>query len=254
MIQKKNNSQHEFAIYLAKTSQLASTHSIDDDICLNNPQLFHRIVKVLRLTSDETYIIFDQKYYIRCRLLSINKKNIMCNKIIDIQRNPTFKPYITFLLPLLKREAFQESLYTLTELGASTIIPIITKKIQRTWRHPHEYDRLTRIIHAAAEQSKNFSFPSLNTPQSLEKAVSQLQSNARIFFDPSGDPLLPVILNFSKSQPLTIALMIGPEADLLSEEKDLLRANNFKFCRLTPTILRAQQAATISLGTVRSLL
>ena len=48
--------------------------------------------------------------------------------------------------------------------------------------------------------------------------------------------------------------MIGPEADLSTEEKNLLLKEYFSFVKLTPTVLRAYQAAGIALGIFRSLL
>ena len=48
--------------------------------------------------------------------------------------------------------------------------------------------------------------------------------------------------------------MVGPEADLLLEEKQQLHENGFTFCKLTQTVLRAQQAAVVSLGIFRSIL
>ena len=46
-------------------------------------------------------------------------------------------------------------------------------------------------------------------------------------------------------------LLIGPEGDLALQEKELV-AGKMQFCALTPTILRASQAAALSIGIVRS--
>ena len=42
--------------------------------------------------------------------------------------------------------------------------------------------------------------------------------------------------------------MIGPEGDLTMQEKDLLKERDVQFLRLTPTVLRAQQAVAVSMG------
>jgi 16S rRNA U1498 N3-methylase RsmE len=49
-------------------------------------------------------------------------------------------------------------------------------------------------------------------------------------------------------------LFAGPEGDLLDAEKFLLQKVDFHFVRLTPTVLRAQQAITLGAGLVRSML
>jgi len=48
--------------------------------------------------------------------------------------------------------------------------------------------------------------------------------------------------------------MIGPEGDLTAQEKELLKERGVQFLRLTPTILRAQQAVVVAMGIFRSLL
>jgi len=249
----KNNTKHQFAIYYQQTALLASSHKIEDLLSIDDHQLYHRIVNILRLSSGESYILFDQTYNMHVQLVSTHKKNGLTSRIISIHQNRKIEPHITFLLPLLKREPFEDALYSLTELGTSTIIPIITKKTHRSWMQSRDQSRLERIIHAASEQSKNFSYPSLETAQPLEHIIPQLSAPNRVFFDPHGQPLLPVIQEIKK-KPCPIVLMVGPEADLLAEEKRLLQEHDFLFCSLTQTILRAQQAAAISLGIFRSLI
>ncbi len=246
--------RHEFAIYIDKATIFATTYAIDDHITLENAQLYHRIVHVLRLNIGNSFILFDQNYNITCELNSISKKSIGIT-IIAIQSNKISPTHITFLLPLLKRESFQEAIYSLCELGAGSIQPIITQKIHRSWQGEREKERLQRIIHAAAEQSKNFAFPTIHSPLTLEQGVRSISPEAmRIFFDPHGTSLFPLIKNIKNEKPKQLALIIGPEADLSQSEKDFLHENQFIFCKLTHTILRAQQAAAISLGIFQSML
>ena len=119
----------------------------------------------------------------------------------------------------------------------------------------HEMERLKRIIHAAAEQSKNFAFPTITDAKPLEEILITLgPTTPRFYFDPDGQSLFPIFQELKDKNAQEIVLMIGPEADLTTEEKKLVQKHNFIFCRLTPTILRAQQAAAVSLGAFRSLL
>lgn len=254
MIKKNNNSKHEFALYLPQTTELTNSHKTDDLLSLHQPQLYHRITNVLRLSTGESFVIFNQTHHIQCQLQTCDKKNVLNIRLISIKSNQILSPDIIFFLPLLKREAFQEAIYSLTELGATTIAPIITQKVQRTWGEHRERERLERIIHAAAEQSKNFAFPTLMPPQSLEQMLTTLRpTTEHIYFDPDGKPLLNIVQELKKRELQELVLMIGPEADLAPEEKKLLHQHQFNFCRLTPTILRAQQAAAVSLGIFRSI-
>ena len=164
------------------------------------------------------------------------------------------QPTVIFFLPLLKRDALEAALYSLVELGASEIRLMRTQKTQRVWGGAKEFDRLRTIMIAAAEQSKQYITPTLHEPQLFDEIVKELDGTSCLFFDPQGADLFPVLQKFRKNMPQTISLMIGPEADVTSDEKQLLQEHGATFCRLTPTILRAQQAVAVSLGIIRSLI
>ncbi len=127
------------------------------------------------------------------------------------------------MLPLLKREAFESALYTLCEMGATSIQPLITQKSRTNWDSEKDFARVLTTMRAAA--------------------------GTKIFFDPAGMPLKQML-----SLPMTGPLYgcVGPEGGLTPEEKEHLKALGFVFCRLTPTVLRARQAVAVGLGILRS--
>lgn len=244
-----DHNKHEFSLYWPSLSPFESLRS-GSTITIDDTELCHRISRVLRLTPDETLIVFDQQNHMRLRLIQIPEKKPITATIVSYAKNHLLKPWITFLLPILKREALHEAVYSLAEIGANEIKLMVTDKVQRSW-HDQELHRLENIIIAAAEQSKNFSFPSLYAPQRFEKIVSSLSARS-IFFDPQGAALASVIDQVKQTCPETITLIIGPEGDLTSAEKEVLHTSGTQFCSLTPTIVRAQQAAALSIGIIRS--
>jgi len=256
MNKKDNTSKHEFAFFLPQTTELLADLAPETTFVIHDAHLYHRITSVLRLSPGETFILFDKSNHAHCRLIPSKKKNEIHATLCSFSKNSVFQPHITFLLPILKREAFKEAIYTCAELGTTTIQPIITTHTQRKWSGKREHERLQAIVHAAAEQSKNFAFPEIKQPVSVETVVKKLkpEQNIRIFFDPDGEHLWKIMQELHNTNPSNLVLMIGPEADMSQGEKDLLRQNNFTFCTLTPTILRAQQAVAVSLGLFRSFL
>ena len=156
---------------------------------------------------------------------------------------------------MLKREAFEEALYSLCELGVTAIQPLTTRKTARSWGDEKELQRAQKILIAAAEQAKQFVVPQMLPVLPLETWVSTLTttSNYRIFFDAAGQPLSEIVAKLSNNTPQELIMLSGPEGDLANTEKELLKSHNFMFSKLTPTILRAQQAITLGLGVIRSL-
>ena len=76
----------------------------------------------------------------------------------------------------------------------------------------------------------------------------------RILLMAQGRKIFDVMQTLHSAQPEHVLLLVGPEGDLNLEEKKMVQANNFIFCALTPTIMRAMQAAAFAASFVRSLL
>ena len=250
---KKIKEKHEFALFIPTLSSLLINNSENSEYILHDEKIVQRIKSILRLVPQETCILFDKIIQAQCTILEFINKKQMRFYIITKKFNKNLQPFITFLLPILKRNDLENTLYSLTEIGISTIQLIITQKAQGFWDDKHDTERAQRIIIAAAEQSKNFAYPELKSPISLMQAI-QKQTDSKLFFDPNGISLFTIMNTLHQKNPQTLSLCIGPEGDFTVEEKQLIKNNNFIFCTLTPTILRATQAASLGAGFIRSLL
>ena len=111
-------------------------------------------------------------------------------------------------------------------------------------------------MRSAAEQSKQFIIPQLLPiiPLDLWLLKAQPPLVTKIFFDPAGIALKETIALLEQHKRADIIACAGPEGDLTPQEKLMLTDNGFIFCALTQTVLRAQEAITIGLGSLRSLL
>jgi RsmE family RNA methyltransferase len=233
---------HRFSLYLPDLEEVKGSQAITDQT------LMHRIKAVLRLGVGDQCILFDNTHH---ALVSIKETSTKLVRVEFLSKEPhrTLSPEIHWLLPTLKREAFEEALYSLTEMGATSIQPLFTLKTQRSWGSEKDYARAKNIMRAAAEQSKYYVMPTLYPVCDL-KEWKMAQGVQGIFFDTEG-VFLKDLLNQIGSQTSFIGC-VGPEADLTPDEKADLKRKGFLFCALTPTVLRAKQAVTLSIGLLRS--
>jgi RsmE family RNA methyltransferase len=247
--------RHEFAVYYPELSKQIKNVSDGQLFNVVDDTIIGRVTHVLRLRVDESIVFFDDHYSVHCSISSISKKEIQCTLLAG-NRHQTITPAITFILPLLKKDDFETALYSLVELGATTIQLVTTEKTQRSWGNDKELDRCRRIMIAAAEQSKNFALPELLAPVPLKSYLARLASMtiSKIYFDPQGTPAEQLLVALAAKKPAHCLLMVGPEGDLTVAEKEALQAHAFEFCQLTPTVLRSVQAVAVGLGIVRSLL
>ena len=227
---------HEFALYFPNSTQ----HAVLKELVITDKELAHRIDRVLRLKQGESFVLFDRDSNLHVRIDAIERKTVTLS-ILSSEKNKRYVPHITYLLPLLKKDALSDAIYYLVETGVNEIRLIAADNQHRSWAKERDMDRLKRVAVAAAEQSKYFAFPEIHAPVSYNEALSVLPSDAlRIYAHPDGQACKEIV---SGQIPDHIVLTSGPEADLSPEEKEQLERASFHSMRLTPTILRAETAA-----------
>lgn len=241
--------KHEFAVYFKIPKNITDSNLIK----ISDEAIYHRVVRVLRVQRGDKVVLFDEIENVLCEVIEIDKKHIIV-KVVSVKPNKVLEPEIVLLISMLKKEAFQEAVYSCVEIGANVIQPVITQKVHQKNFDEKELVRLNKIVVSAAEQSKNFNYPALKASINIENIKDiLLKDDIKVYFDPEGQNILDFINTIPKTQVTRFVLMVGPEGDLTIKEKELLKSLGFAFCKLTPTILRAQTAAPISLSIFRSI-
>jgi len=239
---------HQFALYQNNLGTLLAgkkagiTTLIDRDLA-------HRIVRILRLTAGESVTLFNRTMIVDALLKEQLSSDKITIEITSIKAPIAIKPEITIVMPLLKKEALETALYELTAFGVNQIMLYSSTKT-----HAHtgfSSERLERIMIAAAEQSKQFFLPMLHAPKPLAELLNTIDYPL-IFADPSGTPASDMLAQLHTKKPLSFTLMVGPEGDLTPTEKQMLHHHHAQFYRLTPTILRAEQALSVLVGIIRT--
>lgn len=244
------NNKHEFALYYSDTHKLKANTSIE----VNEAELVHRLSHVLRLDTDEVITLFDSTVHVRAKIVAYKGKKSISLFIEQYIKNHTITPDIICLLPLIKRQAFDESLYALAQMGVMKIQPILAHKSARGWGTDKDFERAKNIFIAAAEQSKQFILPEISSVLTLQEAISLYANGSKIFFDAEGQSAWSVIDAIRQKKAQQIVLCFGPEGDLTEAEKTLLKDNKYAFCALTQSILKSEQAIALACGMLRSCL
>ncbi len=252
MTHKQQSQKHLFSFYSPGLIQVSwSSGSV---VWLDHQDLVHRLIKVVKVEKDDQLIVFDKQYHVLIQILSVLKKEIQA-RVLSVQVNVSLLPKITFLLPLLKKEALEQAIYSLCETGVSEIRLVATEKSRQALLPPaKELERLRNIVVAAAEQSKNYSFPELVEPKKLLDVAADLSaapccsSLSKIVFDVSGVSFFDIRQKQTQQE---VVLLVGPEGGLTADELIFLKDHNFQTCALTQTTLRAIQAVAVSAALFR---
>ena len=249
-----HKSAHQFAIHISNLSEIILKYSKTNKITLKDKELAHRLFSVLRFNDDDELVLFDKFKHVSVKIISWHKNGEIVLSILDSKDNTILTPKITWILPILKRTALEEALYSLCEVGVSQIQLVITEKSQHTNFDSKHMERLNLIVISAAEQSKNFNYPEILSPiklSDIEKNDIILEDylQHKIYFDAQGNSSVGLLSKIHSKK--SIVAMCGPESDLTDLEKDFLKKLGFEFFALTHTVLRASQAVAIGSGLLR---
>jgi 16S rRNA (uracil1498-N3)-methyltransferase len=164
-------------------------------------------------------------------------------------RPPSAEPELRLLVAALKRDAMDWLVEKATELGATLIQPLITR---RSVAERANTQRLSAIARGAAEQCERLGMP----------AIAEIAPLHRVLDAWDGAKLL-VAMERSAALPLReaaaclgrpLALLVGPEGGFEGAELDDLRRRAFVVpAALGPRILRAETAAVAGLAALQAL-
>lgn len=243
--------KHNFALYY---HDLQSNLKTDTSLKVDDQELVHRVIKILRLQLGDQLTLFANNQVLTGIIELIDKKSFILTKC-RLESVAQFKPAITMALGVLKKDNFENALYNCVEFGANQITPVIfAKSIPQKLNQ----ERINKIIISAAEQSKNFSLPDWHEPVRFTVFLEQIKQNLQttyLYCDVGGQDLSSIIHKIKSQVCNQLVMIVGPEGDLTSDEKALLVAQpNVLIVRLTPTVLRSYQAVALALGAMRALL
>ena len=251
---------HTFAIFVPGLSHILEQHTLGELFSLCDETVHGRITRILRLNSGAKLTLFDQYIVADVRIEEDSRKSYTCVLFaLCEKRLPSISSLsITVMLPLLKRESFEQALYIMQTMAVTRVIPVITEKVHKNWWNTKSPVRMERVLIAAAEQSKQYALLVLEEPMSLSGVLVQQRdmgksSGYAIVFDPDGQPVLDMIDHIVTAQPKNIVATFGPEGAYTTAERDALVNSGYHATALTRAVLRSQDAVTVGVGILRSL-
>jgi 16S rRNA (uracil1498-N3)-methyltransferase len=160
---------------------------------------------------------------------------------------------ITMLLAIFKFDRFEWAVEKCTELGASRIVPVISKRsdthlVQAAGKRVERWQRIAR---EAAQQSRGVGPPEISAPAKL-KEVLGLEASVRIVLsEVETGTTVAEALEGAEARG-AIVLAVGPEGGWTNDELKMFAEAGWKAASLGATILRAETAAVAALAIASS--
>lgn len=212
----------------------------------------HYLLNVLRLEQADKLLLFNGNDGEWCaRLSAVSKKKAQA--VLEHQtRVQEEGPDLHYLFAPLKRARLDYIAQKATEMGASVLRPVITR---RTVAEKVKTSRLIANTIEAAEQCGILSVPEVRKPEKLAKILETWDTARLLIFADEAAPSVSPLEILSAQGPRPLALLIGPEGGFEPEERAALLAKPFVIpISLGPRVMRADTAAVAALALVNATL
>jgi 16S rRNA (uracil1498-N3)-methyltransferase len=206
---------------------------------------FHHAVRVVRLREGEEIEVFDGRGgAARGRVGTISRDALRIDVAADIaSRESNVKVHLA--AAIIQLDKFELILQKATELGAATITPLITDRIEiREERYRGKRERWDKIVLEAVKQCGRAVIPPVNDPTHFDDVAKK--DGPRIVFDADEEP------DVAPERIGEATILIGPEGGWSEREIAIARETRCLFQRLGPRRLRAETAAIASLAIIAS--
>jgi len=217
-----------------------------DEQCDLDDRASHHLARVLRVKTGDRLSVFngDGNNY-QGAIVTADKHQV--SVLIDsIEQAETESSLNTCLaLAVSKGDRFEWAIKKATELGVSSIVPILSQRVDvrlspARWQKKQEHWQ--QIVISACEQSGRAVVPEVKQPITLSPWLSGVEADCKLVLDPEATT------NALHDRPASIALLIGPEGGLAPSELTLALENGFSAMRLGPRVLRTETAPLVALS------
>jgi len=159
-------------------------------------------------------------------------------------------PLIHLYLAIFKFDRLEWAVEKCTELGASSIVPVIA---QRTDSHlasaaQKRLERWRRIAREAAQQSRRDHAPEVRTPEKLDRVIGEAAGKRIVLAETERERRLAELVEADSE----MSLAIGPEGGWTESELVLFHEHGWIPASLGSTILRAETAAIAALAVAQA--
>lgn len=222
---------------------------IVDAHCALDERASHHLARVLRVKAGERLCVFNGDGHNYFGSIASVSKNEVSISVDSIERADTESPLHTYLaLGVSKGDRFDWAIKKATELGVTSIIPILSQRVDvrlppERWQKKREHWQ--QIVISACEQSGRALIPSVQEPTNLPHWLSNVEADCKLVLDPSA-----TVKNMDGLSPKSIALLIGPEGGMAPAELALARESGFSALQLGPRVLRTETAPLVALSVI----
>ncbi|XOV86112.1 MAG: 16S rRNA (uracil(1498)-N(3))-methyltransferase [Pseudomonadota bacterium] len=211
----------------------------------------HYLKHVLRCTEGQPLVLFNgQGGEFSALVRQVGKRvvEVELTDWHDTSRESAL--HTTIGLAVTKRDAMDLAIQKCTELGATTIQPLITRfNTVPAKALPKRREHWQQVACSACEQCERNLPPAVGELMTLDAWLARVEADLKIVLHPGGASALPETVAGS---PASVAVLVGPEGGLAEAEVSDAIGQGFVQLAMGPRILRAETAPLAILTLLQS--
>jgi 16S rRNA (uracil1498-N3)-methyltransferase len=223
----------------------------------------HHLTRVLRLKPGDEAFVFDgygREY--RCSFLKVEDNRARLEVIAELLDAVESPLRLTLGQSLAKGEKFDFIVQKATELGVSSIVPLIADRADvklAEGRSEKRLERWRRISLEALKQSGRRTIVEIRDPMSVRELLGEKARDsgedsfetgaAFVFSEQGGAPIGDALAGAVDASGITV--LIGPEGGWSDDEFNLFAARDVKSVTLGPRVLRTETAAIVAMTLIQ---
>lgn len=217
-----------------------------DELEVTDPKLLHQLQDVLELRVGETVQVFDPQTERLATVASTQRHRLVLQLGAAVDPLANLPCELHVAVSLLKGDAWDDMVREVSQLGVSSIQPLISERTIVRELTSHKRERYQTIAREATELSGGRETPLILEPQEFTDWIGTANPSTTFILDQSGEALA----NLSLPQQLWI--VIGPEGGWTTKELAQAQKHNIKTLSLLPRVLTARFAPGAAAATILS--
>lgn len=211
----------------------------EETITITDLDLIGQWQKVLRFKEGAGLNLIDiNGLEAEVEILSLTKDKAVV-KVVNILAKRSFEWSVNLGLAILKKENFELVVQKATEIGVTSITPLIT---ERTVKLGLNLERLNRIVTEASEQSGRQDKLVINESLTLDQYLNKLPQGLTVVLSLQGKEQRVL----SDKETANFNLLVGPEGGWSEAEEKEMVSKGVILKSLGKQTLRAETAAVVA--------
>ena len=215
---------------------------------------YNHIVNVLRMKKEDNILITNKNTLetYNCKIEQINSSEVVCNIISVENKEVEMNVKVDIFQGLPKADKMEYIIQKCVELGVHKIVPVNMKYcVAKIKDEDKKNIRWNTISEVAAKQCKRNLIPKIEKSINMANLYNEIKNYdlAIVAYENEDNTTIKNVLQENKNVK-SIAVIIGPEGGISSDEIDSLENLGVKIVSLGNRILRTETASIVALSMI----